>query len=96
MRKATLPVEIGRLTPRSCHSCRRRAGCRTPRRSDSRRIGEIGLVSDEADRAAHRARAVKRALRPAQHFDVIQIVKADIGLKPPPSLAFEPLITASS
>ncbi len=33
----------------------------------------IRLVGEQADRAAHRARAVQGALRPAQHFNVVDV-----------------------
>ena len=36
---------------------------------------EIGLAGDEVDRAARRIAAVKRALRPAQDFDALEIIK---------------------
>ena len=38
---------------------------------------EAGLVGDEVDRAAGGVLAVKRSLRPAQHFDALQIVELD-------------------
>ncbi len=34
---------------------------------------QVGLFRDESNRAAHRARAVQRALRTAQHLDTLQI-----------------------
>src|SRR5580698_3210319 len=42
---------------------------------------QIRRLRYETDRAAHGARAVQSALRSAQHFDVIEIVEADIGLE---------------
>ncbi|MEI9987174.1 MAG: hypothetical protein WDN69_30910 [Aliidongia sp.] len=38
-------------------------------------VHQIGLIGDQPDRAAHRARAVERALRPAQHLDPVQIIE---------------------
>ena len=41
-------------------------------------LTELGLVGDELDRAAHRARAVQRALRAAQRFHMVQIKQVGI------------------
>src|SRR3546814_1131136 len=56
---------------------RRRAG----QLQISRRLVEARLVGEDADRPAKRSAAVKRALRAAQHFDAIDIVKLEIRLR---------------
>src|SRR5882757_1678405 len=42
---------------------------------------EIGQLRHEADRAAHGAGAIQRALRAAQHLHAIQVVQADVGFE---------------
>src|SRR3546814_20846346 len=56
---------------------RRRAG----QLQISRRLVEARLVGEDADRPAKRSAAVKRALRAAQHFDAIDLVKLEIRLR---------------
>src|SRR6185312_10537335 len=41
---------------------------------------EIGFARDVADGAAHRARAIQRALRALQHLDAVEIEQPDVGL----------------
>src|SRR3546814_6607470 len=62
---------------RSAAMTRRRAG----QLQISRRLVEARLVGEDADRPAKRSAAVKRALRAAQHFDAIDIVKLEIRLR---------------
>src|ERR1700676_4745768 len=40
---------------------------------------ELGLVADEVNRAAHGTCAIDRALRPAQHFDAVDVEEARLG-----------------
>src|SRR5882757_9723384 len=42
---------------------------------------EIGRIWNEADGAAHGARAVQRTLRSAQYFNAIQIVQTNVGFE---------------
>ena len=41
-------------------------------------LAELRLVADDFDGAAHRSRAIQRALRPAQDFDAIDVVQIGI------------------
>ena len=38
----------------------------------------VGLVGDELDRARHRAGAIKRALRPRERLDALQVIGVDV------------------
>ena len=41
-------------------------------------LGQIGLIGNQPDRAAHRSRAKERALRPTQNLDAIQVIQRRI------------------
>src|SRR5690348_7116906 len=42
---------------------------------------QVGKLGNEADGAAHGARAIEGTLRSAQHLDVLQVVHTDIRLE---------------
>jgi len=73
--------------------------------SASTELVEIGLLGDEADGAAHRARAVQCALRAAQDLDAVHVVQPDCALSllavttiscSPPELSTAPVVCAEA
>ncbi len=54
-------------------------GMRDAERAASVERVEIGILGNEADRAAHRTQAVERALGPAQHLDPLDVERTADG-----------------